>query len=619
MQKLLLALILSMSVTFFSSAEGGNLNILLISSLPGDAPSTASFLDSFRNGMKASGYKAEIFLEHLDTVRIGDSVPKNRAFRDLLGERYRDVRIDIILAQSSQAADVAISLRNGRFPGAPVFCFGQMDSDAISRFSSEPNVYGRILNIPFLSTLRLASGLFPRAKKAVLLVTSASPGTLVAYQDMMDAFRDEKPDLTLVPVFNGDYAAADRALASAGPDSFAVFLPGGWKLSDGSFLLGTDMVDHFRAKYRMPFFGYQESSFGTGLLGGSFIDFAAMGKDAAAMVPEILYADRKPVPWLFLDLSRDTLDYRTLVTFPVAASSVPVGTKLVNVPPSFWLKYESALKTFFILLLAFLALLFFILLFRWRETVLLRRSVRQSMIEAEGARLRARLLANLNHEINTPLGNALVASSVIEENYQDGKATPSAFRILARALGEVQSIANDRSFFWNPGSQIMGAAEFQSLLDRMVRRSMSGSHIQLVHSFGPIALIPESHTFLLVMLHAIDFLGHLAENAVIRLELSSSPLGDGSTEWLLTASDRAPSILPRGVSVFRVGNRHAELGLLREGHLSKLLYLDHKARHSLGGSFHLERANDGSNRIVVRFSVSQQGSMSKSEAQDERY
>ena len=619
MQKLLLALILAMAATFLSAAEGENLNILLISSLAGDDPSTASFLDAFCGGMKDSGYKTEIFLEYLDTARLGDSAQKTRAILDLLGERYRDVRLDIILAQSSQAADAAITLRNGRFPGTPVLCFGQMDSDAISRFSSEPNVYGRILNLPFLPTLKLASSLFPRAKKAVLLVTAASPGVIAAYQDMMDAFRDERPDLTLVPVFNGDYAAADKALSSAGADSFAVFLPGGWKLPDGSFLLGTDMVDHFRAKYRIPFFSHQESSFGTGLLGGSFVDFGAMGKDAAAMVPEILFADRKPVPWLFVDLSRDTLDYRALVGFPVAASSIPAGTKLVNVPPSFWLKYEGPLKAFFILLLAFLALLFFVLLFRWRETALLRKSVRQSMVEAEGSRLRARLLANLNHEINTPLGNALVASSVIEENYQDGKAASSAFRILSRALGDVQSIANDRSFFWNPGSQVMGIAEFQTLLDRMVRRSMSGSHIELEHSFGSIALIPESHTFLLVMLHAIDFLGHLADNAVIRLDLSSSPLKDGSTEWLLTASDRAPSILSRGVSVFRVGNRRAELVQLRKGHLSKLLYLDYKARYALGGSFRLERTDDGSNRIVVRFAMSQQGGMSKSEAQDERY
>lgn len=606
---LLLRNIIALSFALLASlpahaADSRNLNILYISSFEAGSSATTLFLDSFRDSMKREGYNPGIFLENLDVIRLDSRDVHSTIFQSLLAERYGDIRLDVILAQSNLAVETAVSFRDAVTPMTPVFCFDQIDPEVVKRYSGQKNVYGRNLDPPFLPTLRLAIRLFPDADKAVLLVTGASPKTVASYAEEIDALREELPSITFIPLYNADFITAEMALAAAGDDAFAIFLPGGWRLPDGTFLTGAEMTDFFASHFRLPFFGILETAFGSGLVGGSLVDYPEMGREASGIVTALVSERPDPTPWLVSGSSTDMLDYRSLERYGVSVSRIPEGAKVLFMPPSFWIRYESPLKFVLFFLLISSVLLLFILAVRWRENRALRESFRKSMIEAESTRMQTRLLANLNHELNTPLGNALVASSVIAESGSAGEAIPGGFAILERALGEMRTIANDRSLFWNEEIVVMDCVEFSRLLDRMIGRSMAASDVRVDYDFGDSLTVPETHTLLIASLHAVNFLANLErvspEGRRIRISLGKEPSKNGF-QWVLTVGDNSPCILSPSFSVFRVGKNQSEQGLAQRGLFAKLLYLDNKARSALQGSFRLERGADGTNRIVITF------------------
>ena len=78
-----------------------------------------------RSGLAKVYARQELFVEQLDTKRFHDK-PHFPRLADLLEAKYRDARLDVIIAMDNAALEFATRYRQRLFPNIPlVFCGGQ--------------------------------------------------------------------------------------------------------------------------------------------------------------------------------------------------------------------------------------------------------------------------------------------------------------------------------------------------------------------------------------------------------------------------------------------------------------------------------------------------------------
>ena len=300
----------------------------------------------------------------------------------------------------------------------------------------------------FPPTLDLAAALFPGARKAYLVLSPLDPEYVPAFLRDLEEAQRGRPGLELVPLINLDFGAAERALAAAGGDAFALLLPGEWWLASGEYLGGRAAVDRLALAAPLPYFGISAASFGSGLVGGAFVDRERMGAEVSRMVLAIVAGGPSIVPWDGSECLVPTIDHRALGRFAVRRSLVPPGARILYAPPDFWIRYEAQLKAVGVALLGLSLALLAVNVVRRRERRLLVRtneqlelsvarrtedltqantelvatnaSLTRTMRELEEAESRifvseklaalGRLTASIGHELNTPLAAISSAS-----------------------------------------------------------------------------------------------------------------------------------------------------------------------------------------------------------------
>jgi signal transduction histidine kinase len=424
------------------------MRILYISSFESDSAETATVVAALKRELASRGYRPEVYLESLDTYRLPQTEESRKRFDDTLDARYAKVRFSIVLAQASDALKAAARYRDRLSYRPPIYCFDWIDPALAEAYSGIEGFYGRTLQMSFPPTLDLAAALFPRTKRAYLLLSPIDPEYVPALLRDLDEIRRARPGLELVPLLNADFGEVERTLAAAGGDALALLLPGGWWLPSGEYLGGRAVVDRLSAAAPLPYFGITTASFGSGLVGGAFVDRDRMGAEAARMTLAIVVGDPSIVPWDGSDCLVPTLDYRALDRFAVRRSLVPPGARILYAPPDFWIRYETQLKIFGVALLGLSLALLAANVVRRRERRFLVRtneqlelsvarrtedltqantelvaanaSLTRTMRELEEAESRifvseklaalGRLTASIGHELNTPLAAISSAS-----------------------------------------------------------------------------------------------------------------------------------------------------------------------------------------------------------------
>ena len=230
------------------------------------------------------------------------------------------------------------------------------------------------------------------------------------------------------------------------------------------------------------------------------------------------------------------------------------------------------------------------------------RTLRTTFLESGGAQVQRNLLANLNHELNTPLGNAMLAGEFLSSGKSDERSVKEGLETLVHSLRQMYSIAQDRTVFWDPDNQLMQTPRFCQLLERMLRRSLAGSNLGIVFSFNDIMMVPRAHGLLMFCLYAGDFLMHnagqgAAKTLSFRLSCESSDTGD----YVLEIADSSPSILSPSCSSYVPDASRGHQCVAGIELWPKVLFLGNEARTSLKGTLLISRSREGTNLLTVRY------------------
>ncbi len=415
-----------------------SLTILFLSDFDPIESEAYMIAEGIRKVVEDSGRHAEIFIEHQDLLRLLPMSANMESFRRHLLDRYENVRFDIIVAQSSTSLRVAFDFREAHAPGIPIYCFDMQDPAIVDRFSKAGEVYGRPVGDAMVPTIRLAHRLLPKASKAYLFATFPDLAYVPDFNELIDSAREEMPGLEFDIRINPDFAEVESALSSAGPESFALLLPGIFRLSSGDYITGRSAVDSLSAT-NLPLFGFFPFLFGTGLVGGCLFDREYMGREAGAMILSILYGKEKPDPWAYSNAFASQLDYRALRRFSVPQRLVPADAAIKFAPPTFWVAYKAPIQAFGAVLIVALVGLVLYSLYRRKERELL---VEGNARLERNVALRTEELRTANVELEAMNENLRLSLRKIE-GMQERLVSETRDTVLGRiALGLAHDINN---------------------------------------------------------------------------------------------------------------------------------------------------------------------------------
>ena len=341
-------------------------------------------------------------------LQIANEPPR----RERLLAGSRDRRPDLIMPLGSIALDFARS-HTDLWPGVPIFFYGVAD-DALLPREAVANVAGLTVDLDVEATLALALNLQPDARELIWIAGAAAYDRRLE-QRLTRALQERSAHLQAFGLSGYTLDELEQRLRDVDPGSIVLYLSLLRDHAGGTYLpqvVARRLVEISPA----PVYGVHDADFGDGIVGGSFPDLDAHGRQAGALAAEFLNGERS-IAEIGIEVSPSvcSLDARALAHWQLTANRAPPNCRVLFQPLTFWQQYRDQLLLLFAAVVLGLAL---------ASLVNLRRKHRRAQVEAQQTRLEqahtARLAlvgeisASIAHEITQPLSSILSNAEVAQ-------------------------------------------------------------------------------------------------------------------------------------------------------------------------------------------------------------
>ena len=379
----------------------------------------------------------EIYPEEIDTLRFPTSQGEEQ-FTTYLREKYRDRRIDVVIASGAEPLEFATRHRDEVWPGAAIVFNGVIDGTLdTARLAPRTTGVTMVFDIP--GTIALARALVPSARVIYIVAGSGSFDRFYLAYVEGELNRLQLP-LVQRRIVDLTYPEFLDRLSTLKPDGFVLYLS---LLTDrqGKFAVpGGDMLAQLARHSTLPIFTSVQSQFRRGLVGGSSASLAEHGRDAARLVRAILEgADPDRMPVRADPPPQCEVDWQALQRWHLAQSAVPANCGIVNAPVPMWKAYLVPFLVLVSVILLQSALIWGLILQRKQRRIAEAQARTRGAEMAQVARLSTvgALTASIAHEINQPMGAILSNADAAEMMLEQGTLDTAKLReILADIRSE---------------------------------------------------------------------------------------------------------------------------------------------------------------------------------------
>ena len=275
----------------------------------------------------------EMYSEYRDLSRF-PGADEDRLFVEELGRKYRDIRLDAVLALGPGALRIVLENRADFAPDAPVI-FGGVNIEGVGGVEFPRDVRGVTSTFDLSKTLALARSLQPKARRVVVFTGSAAFD-----RSWADRAREELADVEGVGVeYVSDLPLAgfQDVAARLGPGTILLILTI-FEDSAGARFLPRNAAARIAERSTAPPYSVYSSYIGHGVVGGHVETFEAMGRAVADLALRVL-EDPEGAPAITSVPARPVVDRRALDRFALDIDRLPPGTELINYRPSAWERY----------------------------------------------------------------------------------------------------------------------------------------------------------------------------------------------------------------------------------------------------------------------------------------
>jgi PAS domain S-box-containing protein len=389
---------------------------------------------------KQTAYHIDLYVEYMETNLFEDSVSQQK-IRDWYVEKYRDRKLDVIVAAGVTPIHFMMDAHEKNFPGVPVVICGSTED-----WSSPPKLDSRFtgthVNFDAAKTLDAALRLQPGTKQ-VIVVNGASSFDRSVDALVHRSLRSYKDKLTITYLSGLPMDSLLSRLGETTADTIVLF---GTVYQDGAgtrFIPATQSLPMVVRASKAPVFVLADVLVGQGSVGGDVGSFAAQGRIAGEDVLKILGGAKPEDIPIVTGPNVYLFDWWAMKRFGFKERNLPAGSIVLNRQPSVIEAYGRYVFGGAVLLFAQLFLILQLLSQRSKERVIRRH------------------LHNSEAQLREAQSIAQCGSWVWDAKRSEAHWSDEMYRILGRTLGTV----NPTNRVLPPGEELQYAAKMKKVLE----------------------------------------------------------------------------------------------------------------------------------------------------------
>ena len=400
---------------------------------------------------RQSPWPLDIIENSLVGARFSDENPE-APFVEYLSALFAKHPLDVIVSIGAPAADFVQRYRQRLFPTTPMV-FTAVDQRRVQYSSLTGNDVAVAVNINYLSAFENILQVLPDTKNVIVVV-----GTSPIEKFWKEAIGKQVQPLTnRIKLLWTDGLPFEELLkqASALPPHTAIF----WELmivdAAGVVHEGDLPLERLHAVANAPIFSYDESFFGSAIVGGPLLLVADTSRLTAAVAIHVLSGqnagDIKVRP---VEFSAPRFDWRQMQRWGISEKNLPPGSEILFRPSTAWEQYKTPILAIIAAFFAQASLIAWLIhehQYRRRAE----RTARETFSELAQVNRMAtagELSATIAHEVRQPLaGMVSMAGAALRwlstENPDIGRARDALNKVVVAGHHASDVITNVRAMF----------------------------------------------------------------------------------------------------------------------------------------------------------------------------
>ena len=377
--------------------------VMLLHSFGQDFKPWSEYAKDIRAELKRqSPWPLDIIENSLVTARFSDENPE-APFVEYLSALFAKRPLDVIVSIGAPAADFVQRHRRRLFPTTPMVLTA-VDQRRVQYSNLTANDVAVAVNINYLSAFENILQVLPDTKDVIVVV-----GTSPIEKFWKEAIGKQAEPLTnRIKLSWTDELPFEELLkqASALPPHTAIF----WELmivdAAGVVHEGNLPLERLHAVANAPIFSYDESFFGSGIVGGPLLIVADTSRLTATVAVRILNGEKagdiKVSP---VEFSAPRFDWGQIQRWGISEKNLPPGSEILFRDPTVWEQYRAHILAVTAAILIQAALIFWLLYEHWRRqrAEILARNTMSELSHVNRMATAGQLSASIAHEVNQPL------------------------------------------------------------------------------------------------------------------------------------------------------------------------------------------------------------------------
>ena len=358
---------------------------------------------------RQSPWPLDITEHSLVSARFSDENPE-ATFVEYLRALFAKRPLDLIVSIGAPAANFVQRHRQQLFLTTPMV-FTAIEQRRIQFANLTENDTDVAVRINYLSAFENILQVLPDTKNVMVVV-----GTSPIEKFWKEAIAKEvEPLANRIKLSWTDELSFEALLkqASALPPHTAIF----WELmivdAAGVVHEGDAPLTRLHAVANAPIFSYDESFFGSAIVGGPLLLVADSSRQTAAVAIRILGGEKPgEIRMPPVEFATPVFDWREMQRWGISESRLPPGSKILFRNPTVWEQYRAYILAVIAAILIQAALIFWLLYEHWRRqrAEILVRSTMSELTHVNRMATAGQLSASIAHEVNQPLAGMLASA-----------------------------------------------------------------------------------------------------------------------------------------------------------------------------------------------------------------
>ena len=279
----------------------------------------------------------ELYSESLDIVRF-PSGSYSRLFRNYLSEKYIDYPLDLILLIYVGNLGLAEKLLKELFPGVPIVVIG-LTEEEISPGQLGTHLTGLAQRSDPRGTIELVLRLQPETRRIVVIGGTAEVDTQVTSR-VQEAARSLTRRIDFDFWTNRPMSEMTQAVRSLPPQT-AILFTRMFRDGAGQAVNSTQAVKLIAESANAPVYIMTSTLLGSGAVGGSAVDVAALARRAGQLAHDILSGvTPESLPFEIRTDGVPMFDWPALKRWGISEALLPPDSMIRNRPRSVWAQYR---------------------------------------------------------------------------------------------------------------------------------------------------------------------------------------------------------------------------------------------------------------------------------------